>query len=396
MRDYTAGLISVAKSAVIHNLMVALMTALVLCSLSAELPAETLWTPSVDLSATFDDNVLFEGDDPVDDYIYMIKPGMALDYDQELTKLTADGHVLIRRYQDREDLDDENYRFNLDGSTKFTERFHLLGSYTLIKDTTLDSELQEIGRVFLREDRMSHFGELLPVFNLTERTSIGLEGNYRSVAYDSDANVDYTTWAAGLPVRWRLANQIDTISIKPSASFSDSDTSQTNSYNFSLGWDHESTERLTLSLALGARYTEFERKETDTTDESWGGIGTLQLKYKLETGYIRLDIQQDLQNTAEGDQVDVRKVILRLSRNFSERMGIFLIGRYFHTEDEGEFDDNTTEFISGRAEIFYNMTKNHIIFVAYDYSQEDLKDVDNVPKTERNRIWAGIRLNFPM
>jgi predicted porin len=150
---------------------------------------------------------------------------------------------------------------------------------------------------------------------------------------------------------------------------------------------------------MGARYTELEPKATNNSDntyENWNAIGALRLTYKLETGYIGLDFQQDLQNTAEGDQVNVRRVILRLSRNFSERMGIYLNGRYIHTEDEGEFDDKKTEFMSGRAEIFYNMTKNHIIFIAYDYSQEDRKDIDNAPQIERNRIWAGLRLNFPM
>ena len=40
-----------------------------------------------------------------------------------------------------------------------------------------------------------------------------------------------------------------------------------------------------------------------------------------------------------------------------------------------------------------------MIFIAYEYSNDDVKndaDTEDLPQAERNRIWAGIRLSFPI
>ena len=270
------------------------------------------------------------------------------------------------------------------------------GSYDFIKDTTLDSELEETGRIFIREDRFSHNASLGTSFNLTERTSIGLSGRYRNVTYDSDNNTDYSKWSVGLPVRWLLATQIDTVYISPGYAYSDSDANQAKSYNFRIGWDHLTTERLTLRLSAGVRYTEIKDLETGETDENWGGLGNLKLNYDFQTGSVLLDFERNLENTADGNQVDVSKVGLGLRWNFSQRTGMELKGRYYYTTTEGKTSDDTTEYFEAGPNLFYKLTENHKIFIAYDYSHEKYKDAPNSPNVDRQRVWAGISLNFPM
>jgi hypothetical protein len=296
-------------------------------------------------------------------------------------------------------LDDEIYRLKLRGASEFTERFKLNGRYEFIGDTTLDSELEETGRIFTREDRTSHNAGLSPSFSLNERTSIGLSGGYRNVAYDSVAKVDYSTWNVSLPVRWRLATQVDTVYINPGYTNRDSDTNESNTYNFRIGWDHRTTERLTFNLSVGARYTELEQVLADDTiekTESWNGLGNLKLDYKFEIARLNIEFEHDLKNTADGDQVNVSIVVARLRWHLTERMGLELNGRYYYTQNEDEDNDDTSEFVQAGSEIFYNLTKDHEIFIAYRYSQDDQKEIEDTPRAERNQIWAGIKLNFPM
>jgi hypothetical protein len=382
------------------------------CLMYGVSPADTLWTPSIGLTAIQDDNIRFISDEVEDssveedssfdndDYIYVVQPKLKLDYEQELTQIATDASVLIRRYQDNDEFDDEIYRFNLDGRNYITERFNLRGRYRFIKDTTLDSELEETGRIFAREDRFSHDALLAPSFNLTERTSIGVTGRYRNVAYDSDANVDYSFWSLGLPVRRRLETQIDTIYINPEYTYRDSDTRKSDSYSLRVGWTHETTERLNLDLSVGSRYTEHEQIDTDsmgvTEEENWSTIAELKLRYAYETGDLFMDFEHDLQNTADGEQVNVTKIITRLRWDFKERIGLELEGRYYYTLTEGSVDDDATEYMLFKPELYYNLTEEHVLFIAYEYSQEDQTDVENEPRAERNRIWAGIKLNFPM
>jgi hypothetical protein len=380
----------------IKKAMVAAATVLVVCAAAVVAEAETVWTPSLGLLADYDDNINFTRTETTEDYIYIVRPGLKLDYEQEVTRIEADGSASIRRYQDNDDLNNEVYRFNFDGKSNLTERFKLRGKYDFTKDTTLDSELDETGRIFLREDRYSHNGMLNPSFDFTERLNIGLSGRYRSVTYDSDAYVNYSVWDLNLPVRYKLATEVDTIYLSPGYTYRDSDAINSKSYNLRIGWDHETTERLNVLSAVGARYTELELAGSNDTENGWNTLAQIGLNYDFETGEIMFDILRDLQNTANGNQVNVTRVMTRLRFNLSERIALELNGRYYHTDDEGERTDRTTQLYRAGAELFYNLTEDHRIVVGYEYSRDKRDDIEDEPDAERNKIWAGVIFNFPM
>lgn len=397
MNNQRADSVLTGKSYSFRWMMNVMMTVLIVCSPLCAPQAETLWTPSLSLIGVNDDNIQFTRTEPEDDFFYTIEPALQLQYDQELTRLDSEASVYIRRYQDNDYLDDEVYNLSLNGDTRFTERFYIRGSYDFTKDTTLDSELDEIGRIFLREDRISHNASLAPNFNLNERMSIGLSGRYRTVSYDSDTKVDYSVWDINLPLRWKLSTQIDSIYISPGYTYRDSDDNRSDSYNLRVGWDHDSTERLVLSFSFGLRFTEIEDQDTGETDQTWNGLGALRLKYDFETGNLTVDLHHDLRNTADGGQVNVTRVSSQLQWNFTERMGLELNGKYFYTQDEGENSDDTSQFFKVGTKLYYSLTENHRVFIAYDFSQ-DRQEENNLdePDAERNRFWAGISFNFPM
>ena len=381
-----------------RDLMVSAATIVaVICMTFDALQADTKWTPSVDLTGTYNDNIQFTRTDPVDDYVYTLQPKLKVDYQQELTAIEAAGDVTIRRYQDSDQMNDELYHFELNGKSNLTERSRLRGSYEFIKDTTLDSELYEIGRIYTREDRISHEAKLAPSYNLNERMSIGLSGRYRYVSYDSNLFNDYSDKSIYLPLSWRLATQIDTVYISPGYAYRESDLHHSKSYNLRIGWNHESTERLNLRFYIGARYTEYDNLATGDSENNWGGLGSLQLNYDFETGALKLDFRHDLQNTAAGNQVNLTRLIARLRWYFTERVGTELIGRYYYTKNEGEDTNDSQQFYQGEVSLFYHFTENHIVFIAYQYSQDHLEDnIQEEPRAEQNMIWAGVSLNFPM
>jgi opacity protein-like surface antigen len=398
MRNGTDGYDSNGMICTIRSFRMISLTLLIIGLLAGQTMADALWTPSVVLTGMYDDNINFEGTDnaEADDYVYSLQPGLKIDYEQEVTKFSADGYAIIRRYQDNDELNDEIYRLNLNGDTRPSERFRLQGGYQFIKDTTLDSELDEIGRVYAREERTSHEARLAPSFNLTERVSIGLSGRYRDVTYESDRFYDYTNWDIQLPVNWLLETQVDTIFISPGYTDRSSDVAESKSYSLRLGWNHETTERLTMKLSAGMRYTEHEDLATRITDETWKGIGGLQLAYKFETGRFLVDFSHDLRSTADGGQVNVTRLMSSLKWNFTERVGTEIKGKYYYTQNERQNNDESSQNYQAGLELFYNLTENHIVFIAYDYSKDDEEDTTNTPSADRNQVYAGVRLNFPM
>jgi opacity protein-like surface antigen len=406
MGTKTIGTAQVDKTNSVRGIIVVAVTVSAVCFFFGTVLADTTWTPYMGLSAAYDDNIEFVSTNEMDDYLYLVRPGLKLEHIQEIARIDAEGDVLVRRYQDNDQFDDEIYNLRLNAKSDLSERLSLSGSYRFIKDTTLDSELKEVGRIFVREDRNSHLVGLAPKFDLTERLNIGLEGRYRDVAYDSDTFVDYSVKNINLPVSWLLTTEVDTIYVNPGFTDRDSDTTRSKTYNLRLGWKHKPTERLNLDLSLGARYTEleeyikFEEDDSVTTkkSESWSGVGSLQLGYRFQTGQITIDLKRDLAITAVGEQADVTRVRAHLEQAFSERFGMQINGSYYRTINEGENQSRRTELMEAGSELFYKFTESHDVYIGYRYSQEEDESSGTLrdSSAKRNVINAGVRLRFPI
>lgn len=109
--------------------------------------------PTLQISGEYDDNVLFERENEIDDYLLRVSPAVKLDYKTELSSLRGGVTLDVLRYDDETDLNTENQRYEIEGSHRAGERITLSGDFSYIRDTTLESELEETGLVNVRQDR---------------------------------------------------------------------------------------------------------------------------------------------------------------------------------------------------------------------------------------------------
>jgi hypothetical protein len=369
-------------------------------------------TPHISARSEYDSNITYKRSDEIDDFIFIVNPGVDLVYSTERTSLSFSANVDLLRYVNEDQLNDEHYRINLGAQHMFTERlgFSVNGSY--VADTTLDAELEEIGYITGRSNRERYSGGGGMSYRLSELSSMVLGYNRSRTNYDNPGTVDSESESYSLSYSRLLNDGRDTLSLSPYYSTNSSDTSDVYTYGFSAGLDHIFSERLTLSFSLGARYTETERKfqglvlvttpvphlELRTfTDKSnnWGSTGRVALTYSGDQWSANFGFNKGLSYTSQGDAVDTDRLSAGLSYRISERLSSRVSVSFYRntSEEEGRVDSRRYQV---SPSLSYSLTENASLDFSYSfsYSEDDTRDEDN--DIMRHRVVLSFRYNFPL
>ena len=192
--------------------------------------------PKLAVTETYDDNVVFARENEEDDYITTITPSVYFDYKTEISKLTTSMNTGLNYYAIDNDLNYQTYDGKAQLDAKLMELISVEVGGLFIKDTTLESELEETGRVQFREDRYryDYFGRM--GINLTELTQIALGSRYRQVEYDFEANVDYNIDIFSFDLTKKLKNQIDSIKFNVMYTLRESRPRESDTYIAGVEW----------------------------------------------------------------------------------------------------------------------------------------------------------------
>lgn len=351
--------------------------------------------PSLRISGEYDDNVFFNSTDEVDDYLTIISPGLTFDYATELLNLQSLIVVDFLRYFDETELDTENQRYDLNGRYQLASKWNIAGNFSYIKDTTLESELEETGIVHLREDRKRYNAGGGLSYQMTELTDLNFNYTHTATRYDSEDNVDYDYDNFSLLCNRKLKNQLDVLTVRTNYSIFDSDEEKTNNYELLLGWFHKFSETLDLNASAGPRYTRQNFNDDREDEDSWGTTVDISLNKRGETSSATIGYSRRIWNNADGDLVETDRIYARAKQRIIGRLGVgFVAGLYFTSQEDDSDNDDTRYYILNPS-LYYMLTENHSIELAYSYQNELEESRPKDLESERNRIWIAFHFNFP-
>lgn len=351
--------------------------------------------PSLRISGEYDDNVFFNSTDEVDDYLTIISPGLTFDYATELLNLQSLIVVDFLRYFDETELDTENQRYDLNGRYQLASKWNIAGNFSYIKDTTLESELEETGIVHLREDRKRYNAGGGLSYQMTELTDLNFNYTHTVTRYDSEDNVDYDYDNFSLLCNRKLKNQLDVLTVRTNYSIFDSDEEKTNNYELLLGWFHKFSETLDLNASAGPRYTRQNFNDDREDEDSWGTTVDISLNKRGETRSATIGYSRRIWNNADGDLVETDRIYARAKQRIIGRLGVgFVAGLYFTSQEDDSDNDDTRYYILNPS-LYYMLTENHSIELAYSYQNELEESRPKDLESERNRIWIAFHFNFP-
>ena len=369
---------------------------LVFVSFGAAFAADVTLTPSLSLRGEYNDNIDFSRTNKQDDYIGTVSPGLTFGYATDVLDFGARATVDVVRYMDQTNQDNERQNYGLDASYRMFERLSIRANGSYVKDTTLDTELQETGLVERRSDRERYGGGGGLSFQISEVADIGIDYSYTRTDYDLIDYTDSKRHSVSLPLNYSFNNRLDTFTLRPYyRNLEDSDETKIDDYGLSLGLAHTFTETLKGSATAGVRYTEREEQPSGRSDDDWGGTADVSLDKSWQTASASLGYSLDLDYTAEGELIEVDRFSLSTSKMLTSRFSVLLSGSLYFTKSIGTPRNTDRRYYEVTPSLNYMITENHSLVLAYIYSNEHDKMLTNDQDRDRNMVWLTLNFNFP-
>jgi predicted porin len=377
------------------------LAAFILFALPLDMHAgETTLTPQLSIGGRYDNNVLFERTDPIDDYSSVVQPALNLKYKTELSKfeLGVDGQFV--NYLDRSDMDTVKQSYYMDGNTEISERVRFDANIDYIIDTLLDSELEETGRIFNLEDRERLRAGAGMDYSLSQKSEIRLDYLFYFTDYEEEGRADRTSHAVRTHISGFFNEGIDRLTLLPQYRYTTTtDDIEVNNFSLSLGWTHQSSETGTLRLFAGGRYTE-ESPTSDNADqdaekrETSGFIFDFNYDISDEIYSFIIGIRRNINFDADGDLREVNRLYTRYSYSLTERLESGINANVYLTSSEDEDIDEDTRYFDVRPRLDYSLTENHSLRLSYRYSLE-YDDTQEYETVTRSQIELSVIFRFP-
>lgn len=413
-------------------------------------------TPSVSVKAEHDDNIDFDVTDEKSHFRTIISPAFSFDYNKETLNIILTANCKVTNYwetSEEEDFsvtvdpsaalsyatellavkfiidtetisytdetgeDEKNkWKIAFNGEYQYSERLKVDLGLSEAMDTTLRAELEETGLVDTQGDR--HRYEMNGGFSyqLSFISSITFSYNRKMTEYDSPGQVDYDSEDILFSYGRQLSSQRDTLTIIPKYSRTDSDNTEMETYSLSLGWAHDFSQTLNLSVSLGHRYTETKyrliRPEIVFLPASWppievtypqiehlvqnqGVIGDISLRKTGELYSLALGYNRDVSYSSRGLPVEVDRLYWQFSLEVSERLRVGLTGSYYYTRSEDKTDEVDSVYFKLAPFLNYQVSRDSALKLEYSYDNSLDYTLTGDDEAKRHRFLATLSYVFP-
>jgi hypothetical protein len=356
--------------------------------------AEVTTVPSLTLQELYDSNIYFARQDEKDDFITRAKPALDLGLRGEVSKLTSTLEGDFLYYAQETDLNDFRYNGNVEIDSKFSELWEFFGSAQYRKDTTLDSQLEETGRVVNLEDRHRYDYSAGLGFDMTELSQLRAWYQYRQVNYDSDTLVDYNVDTFNLLFNKNLKNEIDSFNVLTSYSLGENDINETDTYHVNLGWRRKLSETFNVHVMGGYRWSDTKtvRKDTRQTE---GFVADVDISRKGEIYTINLGYRRNLSTGSEGQNLVVDRIYGTIDRVLSERSSLAIKGQLLFTKNDMETNPEESRYYRIGPSFNYHLTENHVLSLSYTFEQEYDKALEDNKDRDKHIAAISVRFAFP-
>jgi len=362
--------------------------------------------PQVTMKHEYTDNVNFGSANEEGDWIFTLSPCIKLKHNTLKNELNAEAEISFLEYTKKDELDTVNQKYKLFYDFQGTELFNINFLSSFIRDTTLDSEIEESGLVFRRQGRKKH--NIKPIFSwvFTEKTSLDFSYDNTKVWYDCQQ--DYSNFQIQdtmvqvlhkmKDARKVLLWQIGYSRYNFEYNLDRSDTDYTDSYRSLLGAEYEYSQIFKITAQTGLRYTRMRFLNGTRGDIKRKGFGLLGFTSEYPGGLITLTFSRDIVSSGlYGEIIEQNKVIL----DAHQRINKFLTGdfkaRWNDSKSESDFWDTDSDYYYLSSSLSYRLMRQASISLRYIHDeiynhQKIINDQETDRKQKRNTIYLQLRI----
>lgn len=363
------------------------------------LAAEVIATPLISIQSEFNDNVLFSRQSIVSDWVNRFGAGINLSRSTARLGLEAFSYLEAERFLEETDFDTENWRIGVEGWHRLSRRLRFYGHLSLTKNTTLETEIEEIGLVGTRDSRMRYQARGGLIYRVTERTTVNASYSFLRSIFDGEENLDIDDHSIRAFAAHRVYDGRGVFRAGVTLGGSSSETRDRYTVFPFLGYFYDFSETLEFRGEGGFRFTTWDfsdpRRENDQTEGGWVDLSLIR---QLEIIGGRLGYRRDLATKSTGEDLLVDKFYLELQYRPLYRWIFGVEGNLFFTQEEGGVPPGVdTRFFELISTLTYRLTENSDLVLGYSYAREN---EGSVPAgvgavAERNRVWLEVQFRFP-
>jgi hypothetical protein len=386
--------------------------------------------PKVAFRTGYDDNLTLRNDesslDKIDTWENVLTAGLTFGRETEINSLKGTFQAAGKQYPGNSDLNVVDWLFNVRG-TQSTER-NLFGlGLDYIKDTTLDSELEDTGQVNFRRKRHRFLIEPNWSYALTERSNVGLNLYFNKTNYKNKQNTGLNDYKAynieGFYDIQHTAKNLWSVRARYGQLKRDNSTAKYKNYGGDVGLVRTFTERFTGTFHAGVRHTRSEFKqaevcpvdpifvdvgggeaiavcpvplETVTTNQNdTGGVFDVKLDYKYETGHIFADARQGLVPSGSAGVLNNTTVRVGGDMGLATNWRGFLTLRWSKNQSVNNVSKQTADrtYIEVKPVVRWNFARDWSADLWYRHRRQNY---DNAPgKSVSNSVFVSVTYGWP-
>ena len=372
--------------------------------------ADWAFSPSISLTQKYDSNLQFTSQNAESDFYTILKPVFTLTGETETTKFKMDTTVRGEKYFKHDELDDILYDTRSTLSHAFSERFNTELTAAFVRDTTLETQLEQAGLATIRAERYLFDSGLKETYALSDRFSLSATEGIQSAIYPSGIHPDSNTWQVGIGPSYLLSPK-DTLTFSStyaSADFEDTSTintfqevaewkralSETTSLRLGAGWRFTSTTFQVLSLAVTPQGNlALVKSDLKTDDNAPVFYGVLEKAWS-ERFSTTLSAGKEQYNSADAVTYDRTYAGLGLKYSLSDLTKLAFDTRYDHNEESGGANE-VTDYIRFLPSIERKLSERFVVRLAGLYEHEDQKISAREFSIERFSTWVELTYLWP-
>jgi len=388
-------------------------------STSSLFAAEWKIDPTISLRAGYNDNITLRTNDEVSSPEAVLSPSARFSVETPTSGASGILRFDFKRYTEESDLNDNNVRF-------LTETFHQMERSRIgldldfIKDTTLDSQLEDTGLVFDRVNRKSFLASPNWSYSFNPRTSVQASYSYNKVNYDNTkdtAFVNFTVNSGQLSLNRVLSERsTGSLTLYRTRSDNDNDVTSTNS-GVQAGADYRFSETLSVSAFAGYRYTQVDFSQTslipifsgpiligfqpvssDTSRSDSGSTFSASVTKSFLRGETTLSASRDISNDINGTPIEVNRLSSLNHYNFSETFSGDLNLEYYKSNVSDISNNSDRKYLQAEPRINWQFQRFWRLSGSYRYRKQTFDNsgddaVQNAAYLTLTYLWPRIAVS---
>ena len=375
--------------------------------------SETYFSSYLKLKGGYDSNIAFTYYNPEEDFIAVVSPFFYLNYKTSRTACYSKVGLDFYEYAKHTKLNTVNQYYEVKGDYLLKENLKVYGKASFIKDTTLQSELQETGIVHVREGRKRYNLTLGSEYFIDELNQLSLEISGARTEYAWKYYVDYNTINVSTKLQHQMKTQRDFLIFNLYYTNTNSEASKVNQSGFIIGWKHLLSETTNFVISSGACYSIMNYYvyyqsiifnssvwppfqviivKKRQTDKEWNYLFNFFIQKQEEKLNYFLGGNHNLIYSSFGETVKRTLFFGKISYKWTPRLSSLFSLNYYITYSEGRIYKEDNRYVTFRSRVRYALRKNCFFEFLYSYSYFDNRVRNHI--FDRNQVWLILTFQF--